>query len=114
MSIEYFNSNFYRVLHKMNQLPHLIAALVALKLPIMRQKLLHQFSVSYKKLPLVWCQNVLMYSKERQFRNDCRAYGIEIDVKTKTITFVKGKFNLNGILVSKGIFFFVTFCFSNN
>lgn len=99
MCLDYFNGNFYRILHNIKKLPHVLAAIVSLKLPYIRHRILQQFSASYKTLPIAWTQRVLIYSHEKQFLSECKAYGIDVNLQTKQLKFVKGAFNVNSVVV---------------
>lgn len=100
MCLDYFNCNFYRVLHNIQKLPHILAAIASLKLPHIRHKILQQFSVCYKTIPIGWTQQVLNYSHEKQLLLECKAYGIDVDVQAKLLKFVKGKFDGNSVVVN--------------
>ncbi|XP_053688480.1 SAC3 domain-containing protein 1 [Sabethes cyaneus] len=96
MNIEYHRGNFYRVLHAIQKLPPLEAALAVLKLAEIRRQMLLRFSVAFQSkvliVPLEWLHHVLHYQKCEGLAliDDCKYYNLQVidqsarSTKTKT------------------------------
>lgn len=106
-SLAFYTTNYYEAIQIMKKLPHLVAALASLKLPLIRQNLMKTFSVAYSskvlKVPLDWIQKILLYDTEKLLEDDLRLANVEIiyDKSEKFAIFNKSTFNDAVTYVSK-------------
>ncbi len=83
LSIDFFTNNFYRVLQSVPKLPHILAAVASLKMPIIRQKMLERFAVAFsnkmlsvplaRRTAIPELQKITLRSKKLQYRSNSRS-----------------------------------------
>lgn len=87
LSLAYFCGNNYRTLRLIDDLPHILYCLAAMKLPKIRRELLCILSHGYHSKTLTvpgdWLLRILYYDKIYDLIGDCRHYGLKIETETK-------------------------------
>ena len=108
MSLNYSTGNYFKVLHNMCDLPHILAAIASLKLPEIRTKILHIFSIAYSsttlKVPLNFLQKLLIYDEQSHLTTDLIHLDILSDNTSPSVIFNRKKFDTNKSIVSKNMF----------
>lgn len=81
LSIDYFTNNFYRVLLNVMKLPHILASVASLKLPIIRWKLLQRFAVAFNHkvltVPSSWLEKLMLHENSTRFLSELEHFNIE-------------------------------------
>lgn len=105
MSLNYSTGNYFKVLQNMCELPHVLAATASLKLPEIRTKILHIFSIAYSstilKVPLEFLQKLLIYDDQNHLTADLIHLDIQNDNTSQAVLFNRKKFDTNKSIVSK-------------
>ncbi|CAO1327217.1 unnamed protein product [Diamesa tonsa] len=111
MSLNYSTGNYFKVLHNMCNLPHILAAIASLKLPEIRTKVLHIFSIAYSsttlKVPLDFLQKLLIYDDQSQLIADLIHLDILNDNTSPAVLFNRKKFDTNKSIKSTSLQEFV-------
>lgn len=105
--LNYHRKNFHRILRQLRELPHLICAVAALKLPHFRAEILYAFSIAYNSkslsVPIDFLQRSLIYDETEFLLRDLRDLGIHNDSdgeNPKKVVFSRTKFNSSKLIVS--------------
>lgn len=104
MSLNYSTGNYFKVLQSMCDLPHILAATASLKLPEIRTKILHIFSIAYSstafKVPLEFLQKLLIYDEQSHLTSDLIHLDILSDNTSPAVLFNRKKFDTSKSIVS--------------
>lgn len=107
--LNFHRKNFYRVLSELQELPHLICAVAALKLPRCRTEILYAFSIAYNckslSVPIDFLQRSLIYDETEFLLRDLRDLGIhdsssDGENPTTKVVFSRTKFDSSKLIVS--------------
>lgn len=107
MSISFHQRNFYKFLHYMQELPHLVGAIAALNLSYVRKEVLRIFTIAYSsqslKVPINFIQELLIYDDKmnlvRHLNELCIHENID-DVTISAVNFSRKKYDSTKFLVS--------------
>jgi SAC3 domain-containing protein 1 len=96
LSIDFITNNFYRILQSVPKLPHILAAVASLKLPVIRQKLLERFAVAFSNkmltVPLCWLEE-LFYLNSNTLLSDLKNFNIEVIQDQGRVKFDRNQFD---------------------
>ncbi|XP_017843928.1 uncharacterized protein LOC108600708 isoform X2 [Drosophila busckii] len=98
MCLEYHRGNLYRVIVAIPQLPHILCALAALKLQIIRRRLLEILNVAYSNKQLTVPSSYLLrltLCTTAVLVDQCRHYNIALTPDRQMVHFSKTEFNRN-------------------
>lgn len=107
--LNFHRKNFYRVLREIRELPHLICAVAALKLPRFRAEILYAFSIAYScknlSVPIDFLQRSLIYDETEFLLRDLRDLGIHVNDNSDgeqptKVVFCRTKFDSSKLIVS--------------
>ncbi|XP_022212904.2 germinal-center associated nuclear protein [Drosophila obscura] len=81
MSLSYHQENLYRVLVALPKLPHILCALAATKLQMIRRRILQMFTHAYNKqfnVPGSYLLRVMLIDSPEHLTQQCCHYGLEV------------------------------------
>lgn len=106
IAINFHLKNFYKLLRDIQDLPHLVGAIVSLKLPQIRKEILQIFSIAYNsstlKVPTDFLQRLLIYDKPEHLIKDLKELGIHDgdEERPTNVKFDRKKFDSSKAIVS--------------
>lgn len=110
IAINFHQRNFHKILTALQDLPHLVSAMAALSLSIIRKEVFRVFSIGYNsqslKVPLEFLQRLLIYDEKSMLLNHLRDLGIHEtrdiggDDDDDAVLFSRKKFNSLKSIVS--------------
>ncbi|XP_051860442.1 LOW QUALITY PROTEIN: germinal-center associated nuclear protein [Drosophila albomicans] len=95
--MNYHRGNLYRVIVDLPKLPHILCAVAAYKLQIIRRHLLEIFTHAYNNkqltVPTAYLLRLTLVDKTQDFAQLCRHYNIALTPDSKAVHFNKTVFN---------------------
>ncbi|XP_036338255.1 germinal-center associated nuclear protein-like [Rhagoletis pomonella] len=105
IAISYHQGNFYRVLSGIQKLPHILSAIAALKLQILRRKVYLVFAHAYTSrqlvVPAIFLSKLVIHEHIDDLLADCKYYNIHVSEDKASIHFLKSDFNLNAAVLKE-------------
>ncbi|XP_054731831.1 germinal-center associated nuclear protein [Anastrepha obliqua] len=103
IAISYYQGNFYRVLAGIQKLPHILSAITALKLQILRRKVYLVFAHAYNckllVVPSSFLSKLVLYERADDLLADCEYYNIKVNEDKSSFQFLKSDFKLNAAVL---------------
>lgn len=113
ISINFHRQNYHKVLHDIQELPHLVGAIASLNLSQIRKEIFRIFTIAYSsqvlKVPLEFIQRLLIYDEQSNLFKHLSDLGIHENSNEKEIAiginFNRKKFDNSKSIVSGFLFY---------